>query len=57
VDVAEYRRRMRDLYRDQLSGQNVARGAFIGNDQATGPDTLDAAAAQSFDSELQGKDE
>jgi hypothetical protein len=57
LDVAEYRRRMRDLYREQLSGQNVARGAFTGNDRATQPDTLDTAAAQSFDSELQGEDE
>jgi hypothetical protein len=57
VDVAEFRRKMHDLYREQLAGQNAARGSFTGNDQNTIADPSETESGQSFDSELQGKDD
>jgi hypothetical protein len=56
VDVAELRRRMRDLYSSQLAEQNAARRLFSGEDKGTKGGGTNNEPILPFDSELAGED-
>jgi hypothetical protein len=54
VEVKEMRRRMRDLYREQLAEQNSARRLSASESQPTEADASNAVSDQPLDSEQQG---
>jgi hypothetical protein len=54
VEVKEMRRRMRDLYREQMAQQNSARRLSTSESQTTEADASNAVSDQSLDSEQQG---
>jgi hypothetical protein len=56
IDVIELRRRMRDLYHAQLSGQNAARRAVGEEDTNANGDKSGDGAGQSFENELAGNE-
>ncbi|HYJ47782.1 MAG TPA: peptidoglycan recognition family protein, partial [Pyrinomonadaceae bacterium] len=56
TDVAEMRRRMRDLYREQLAGQSAARRTFEGSDPVAKAGSSSSDSGPTFDSELRGND-
>lgn len=53
LDLTEMRRKMRDVYREQVAEQKAARRAVAGQDETTNGDATEAE--QSFESELKGE--